>query len=262
MAFLQAQEGDRPWLCAAGFYSPHAPWIAPQEFLDLYDRESLATPVFPPEVDAKRGPQHFSDAELRSVRHGYYAMVSEVDHHVGRILECLREIGQAEETIVLYTSDHGEWLGEHLRYGKGYPGHDAVSRTPLIVRAPEALAPRGRTVRALVEAVDVVPTLLSWAGAPVPADLQGRRLPTSDDEGVRPSALSEMTGWKTIRTDRMRYVLRAEGQDELYDLQTDPGGYRNVARDAPYAGALSQMRKELARRTIEREQPLERVWDY
>ena len=69
---------DGPFLCVAGFYSPHSPWVAPEEFLDLYDPAALTLPPFPPALDARRGPQHFSDDELRSARHGYYAMVSEV----------------------------------------------------------------------------------------------------------------------------------------------------------------------------------------
>ena len=98
--------------------------------LDLYDPAELTLPPFPPALDARRGPRHFSDDELRSAHHGYYAMVSEVDHHVGRILDRLDGLGIADNTIVVFTSDHGEWLGEHLRYGKGYPGHDAVTRVP------------------------------------------------------------------------------------------------------------------------------------
>ena len=119
--FIRLHRGE-PFLCIAGFYSPHSPWVAPQEFLDLYDPEKLTLPVFPPEVEAKRSERFFSDQELRSARQGYYAMVSEVDHHVGRILACLEELDLTERTIVVFTSDHGEWLGEHLRYGKGYPG--------------------------------------------------------------------------------------------------------------------------------------------
>src|SRR5262245_36679323 len=93
-----------PWLCVASFYSPHSPWIAPQEFLDRYDPASFRLPAFPAEVDARRAGTDYDEAGLRAARHGYYAMVSEVDHHVGRLLAALEETGQAEDTVVLVTS--------------------------------------------------------------------------------------------------------------------------------------------------------------
>jgi len=262
MEFLAAHAG-RPWMCFAGFYSPHSPWVAPQEFIDLYEASSLSIPAFPPEVDARRSADHFSDDELRRARHGYYAMVSEVDHHVGRILARLDDLGLADETVILFTSDHGEWLGEHLLYGKGYPGHDAVSRVPLVIRRPGDAG--GRTVTRLVESIDILPTLLDWAGIQPPPSLQGQRLPVADDDPtveVRASALSEQTGWRTIRSERHRYVLKADGHEELYDLAADPAGYHNVAGDAAYADVLSAHRKALARRLTGLEQPLPRPWTY
>jgi arylsulfatase A-like enzyme len=118
---------ERPWLCVASFYSPHSPWVVPQEYLDLYDPAALTLPAFSAEVDATRAGD-FTDAVLRQAVHGYYAMVSEVDHHVGRLMALLDSLQLAQDTIVVFTSDHGEWLGEHLRYGKGLPGNDPVSR--------------------------------------------------------------------------------------------------------------------------------------
>jgi len=91
-----------PFLCTAGFYSPHSPWVAPREFLDLYDPSELPLPEFPPGVEARRSKAFFSDDELRSARQGYYAMVSEIDHHIGRILACLDDLGLTEDTIVVF----------------------------------------------------------------------------------------------------------------------------------------------------------------
>ncbi len=272
------QHRDRPWLCVAGFYSPHAPWVAPQAFLDLYDPAHLRLPAFPPAVDARRGrpveetPHDSaavtaaSDVELRAARHGYYAMVSEVDHHAGRILARLDDLGLAEETIVVFTSDHGEWLGEHLRYGKGYPGDDAVSRVPLVWRWPGGVARPGRTSRALVEAVDVVPTLLECAGIQIPPRLQGRSLAPllagDAPDGDRDSALMEHAGWKNLRTARYRYVVEAGGKEVLFDLAADPGEYADLAGDPAHAGILAELRGRLLQRLIERERPLPRVWPY
>jgi arylsulfatase A-like enzyme len=256
---------DGPFFCIAGFYSPHSPWVAPQEFIDLYDPERLTLPAYPPEVDARRSEASFSDRELRSARQGYYAMVSEVDHHVGRILTKLDELDLRENTVVLYTSDHGEWLGEHLRYGKGYPGHDCVSRVPFIVRWPGGIASPGQTKHGMIEAVDLVPTLLECAGIPIPYEVQGRSflslLQNAPAEG-RPSALTEMAGWKSIRVPGFRYVVEADGSESLFDLGCDPAGYRDVAADPDYATTLAELRHEMVRRLLERERLVPRTWAY
>jgi len=264
MEFLAAHRA-RQFLCIAGFYSPHSPWIAPRRFIDLYDPDALTLPEFPEDVNARRSEDRFSNRELRLARQGYYAMVSEVDHHVGRILARLEELGLAENTIVVFTSDHGEWLGEHLRYGKGFPAADCISRVPLIVRWPEGIASPGRRVEAIVEAIDVLPTLLESCGMPVPRHVQGRSLAEcfrGADFAGRASALTEMHQAKAVRTDRFRYVVRADGDERLFDLSEDPGEYRNLAAVPAFAEALADCRKEMLSRLIELERPLPRQWAY
>jgi arylsulfatase A-like enzyme len=264
MAYLRRHRSE-PFFCIAGFYSPHSPWVAPQEFIDLYDPQELTLPQYPEEIDARRSETYFSDRELRAARQGYYAMVSEVDAQVGRVLDCLDNLKLSENTIVIFTSDHGEWLGEHLRYGKGHPGHDCIGRVPFIFHWPRGLVDPGRTVHATIEAVDVVPTLLECAGIPTPCHLQGRSfLPLIEDQSdqARASALTEGQGWKTLRTDRFRYVIEADGSETLYDLWQDPGGYHDVTIDSAYAGTLAEARRELLRRLIDRERPIPRAWAY
>jgi arylsulfatase len=302
MDFIRARSGamgasggigqsGQPWLCIAGFYSPHSPWIAPQEFLDLYDSAAFTLPAFPAEVEARRAGAGYADEHLREARRGYYAMVSEVDHHCGRILALLEELGQAEDTVVVLTADHGDWLGEHLRHGKGYPASDAVSRVPLLVRWPAGIRQPGRAVAELVEAVDVLPTLLECAGAPVPPEVQGRSLwpalvgpvgpvgPVGQGEGPGPgrgeedeggwqgreSALTEHHGWKALRTERYRYVCDVRSgrmEEHLWDLEADPGEYVDVAGDPAQQAALAEHRRLLVERMLTQEQPLPRAWAY
>ena len=252
-----------PFMCIAGFYSPHSPWVAPQEFLDMYEVSKLSVPRFPAAIAAKRDAR-FSDEALRLAKQGYYAMISEVDHYVGNILACLDEAGIADDTIVIFTSDHGEYLGEFLRYGKGFPGEDCISRVPMIARWPGGIAQAGLTIAHIVEAVDVVPTLLQWAGIPIPGHLQGTPLPTSNDPSARTkaSALLEFSQGKNLRTERYRYVVRLNGQEALYDLAKDMGEYFDIAKDPAYAGALSEMRGEMVRRMLQMERPLPRTWPY
>ena len=254
---------SRPFLCIAGIYSPHSPWVAPQRFLDLYDPDQMTLPSFPPEIDAKRNENHYGDRELRLARQGYYGMVSEVDHHVGRLLDALDELGIADETIVVFTSDHGEWLGEHLRYGKGYPGHDCVSRVPLLMRIPEKES--GRRVSSIVEGVDVLPTLLEACGVPTPPHLQGQSLYPVFSGGKDPDksvALMEATGWKMIRSENYRYIAHDDGREFLYDLNTEWGEYRDVSPDPNHTNALIEHRHLLIKRLIEMERPKKRIWGY
>jgi len=264
MEFMTAQRAQ-PFLCVAGFYSPHSPWVAPREFIDLYDPQALSIPSYPAEVENRRAPERFTEDELRRAHHGYYAMVSEVDHHVGRILGHLDELGLAEDTIVIFTSDHGEWLGEHLKYGKGYPGHDCVTRVPLIVRWPGQITQAGRRISEIVEGVDVVPTLLDCAAIQQPNALQGRSfLPAMEGREWqgRAVALTEMHGWKTLRSRTYRYVLERSGREQLYYLPVDPKAYRDISEDSNHSEALMQMRHQLLVHQLESERPRTRIWPY
>ncbi len=263
--FIQ-QQGTQPFLCIAGFYSPHAPWIVPQKYLDLYDPDSLSIPTFPPHIDQERPTdplQQFSDAQLRQAKHGYYAMISEVDDYVGQILAALEACGQRENTILVFTSDHGEWLGSHLRYGKGYPADDAVSRVPLIISAPGGKP--SQRYDGIVEAVDIVPTLLSLAGIQLPPSLQG--ISRADcvlgaAEVHQQTALTEGTGWKCLCTPRYRYLIHADGREALWDLELDPEAYHDVSSHSGYQPALTNCRHLLLTRLLSMERPLPRTWTY
>ena len=259
--YLGARRAGEPFLCIAGFYSPHEPWVVPQEFLDLYDPAQLQIPDFPPELDAKRTGA-LSDQGLRLARQGYYAAISEVDFYVGQIMEALRQNGQDENTIVVFTADHGEYLGDFGRWNKGFPGEDCVSRVPLLVRWPAGFERAGATISGIVEAVDIVPSLLGWAGIPAPAALQGTPLPTDAAAPGKDSALMETTEGKTLRTARYRYIARRDGREALFDLEQKWGEYFDVAPQAEYAELLSQARGELVQRCLQVERPLPRVWPY
>jgi arylsulfatase len=260
------QQDEQPFLCIAGFYSPHAPWVVPQKYLDQYDKDSLSIPTFPQEIDAQRPSNPsavFSDEQLRDAKHGYYAMITEVDDYVGQILDTLKSTGRAEDTIVVFTSDHGEWLGEHLRFGKGYPADDAVSRVPLIISAPRGK--RSKHVTDIVESVDIVPTLLSLVGLQILPHLQGENLANTilgDVPAEKQLALTEGNGWKCLRTPKYRYLIHSNGTEKLWALETDPEAYHNVADDPNYQSALADCRLKLVTHLLEIERPLDRTWTY
>ncbi len=258
--------GPEPFLCIASFYSPHAPWIAPQKYLDIYDANALSLPDYPPEIDRQRPRDKaalYSDAQLRSAKQGYYAMISEVDHYVGQILDALEVAGRSDETIVVFTSDHGEWLGDNLRFGKGYPADDAVSRVPLIIAGPGA--GEGGRHEGIVEAVDLVPTLLELAAIQTPSFMQGESLVGAlNGVGARQKrvALTEATGWKSLRIPRFQYLIHDDGREHLWDLSIDPGAYHDVAENGSYGDELTACRRYLLTRLLAMERPRERTWTY
>ncbi|MEL6307641.1 MAG: sulfatase-like hydrolase/transferase [Chloroflexota bacterium] len=262
--FLQQHLSRQPFLCIAGFYSPHAPMVVPQTYLDLYDSNTLSLPMYPPDVDAKRPASGlFSDAHLRDIMHGYYAMISEVDYHVGKILDTLEDTGLADNTIIVFTSDHGEWLGNHLRFAKGYPADDGASRVPLIIKSPFKHAMP--VSDAIVEAVDIVPTLLELVALQIPSHLQGKSLLPllrGDVAHHRDSALVEGNGWKNIRTRQFRYLVHADGNESLWDIVKDADEYDNVANDSTYRSALAECRLGMLRHLLDIERPRKRTWVY
>ena len=262
LEYLERQDDRTPFLCISSFYAPHAPWVVPRRYLELYDPETFSLPNYPENLQAERAAAHCSDAQLRSARHGYYAMITELDTYVGQILGALEARGLHENTLVVFTADHGEWLGEHLKYGKGYPGDDAVARVPLLIRYPGAQA---RTVNELAEAVDVVPTLLEAAGIQIPPALQGRSLlPILENRPyeVKGAALMEHHGWKNLRTPKFRYLIHTGGREELWDLENDPHEYRDVVAERAYGDVLTKHRKLLLEKLLGLERPLERTWVY
>ena len=258
--FLQQQDGKQPFLCIAGFYSPHAPWVVPQKYLDLYDPADLPIVngqlAIANELPPIQSP--IPEAQLRSAVHGYYAMISEVDDYVGQILATLAGQGLDKNTIVIFTSDHGEWLGDSGRFAKGYPGDDPVTRVPFIIKGPE-IAAASENCTHLIEAVDVLPTLLDLAGIQSPPQLNGRSFaPLLLDRPYQPreSALTEFHGWKTLRTRHHRYLIHDDGQELLWDDKNQP---LNPAKNP---AVVNHHRHLLLQRLLEAERPLPRTWPY
>jgi arylsulfatase A-like enzyme len=265
MEFLEAHR-DQAFFCFSGFYSPHSPWVVPQKYLDLYDPKTIPIAQYPREWLEKQSEPDFSEEELRSITCGYYAMISEVDHWVGQILDKLDELDLTDNTIIVFTSDHGEWLGEHHRFGKGHWAPDCISRVPMIVKVPEALGgAKGRQVEDHIECVDVVPTLLEQAGIQITPEIQGHVLPVmkkSNKISGDGMGLTEHKDWRSLRFEHFRYVAEADGREKLFDLNADPMEYKDVADEPGYTETLNRARKLLIGRMLRIEQPYRKDWAY
>lgn len=259
----------QPFILAVGFIKPHSPYIAPKKYWDLYDPRKIGIAGqidFPEDVprialhgsgelrrytdQVKSGP--IPDDQQRRVKHAYYACISYIDAQVGRVLQALDEHNLSDNTIVVLWGDHGYHLGEQNLWGKT-TNFELDTRVPLIIRAP-GRAGNGANSKALVELVDLYPTLADLCNLPVSPMLEGSSLaPLLDDPGRRwkSAAFSQYTRGKTrgysLRTDTHRYTeWRKEGKvtdRELYKYEDSsyPIEPENLAaREKGFAGELSK----------------------
>jgi iduronate 2-sulfatase len=248
----------QPWFFAVGFFKPHLPFAAPRRWFDLHAESEVPSPAVtarPPEPSgwhasgelkrnyrAPDGRDPDTDPEYAALlRRAYSAATSYMDAQLGRVLAALRELRLEENTIVVAWSDHGFLLGEHAIWGK-HCLYDIALRSPLIVRHPGLPRP-GEESHALVETVDIFPTLLDLCGLPRPEGLDGRSLsPQLADPRAgsgKPAHGFWTAGQRTIRTDQWRLIVhpsKAGGESgglELFDLRADPNEARNVAAETP-----------------------------
>ncbi len=256
-AIREAPAG-RPWFVCAGFYAPHAPLNPPQRLWNSYDPAALPLPAWPPEMCPERGetgPRGHTETGWRNIVAAYYALTTHVDEQVGRLLEFLREADLEEETLVVFSSDHGEFLGDHGRVQKGPPGHDCIMRVPLVLRWPGRIK-AGVRCGAPVELVDLAPTFLELAGGSVPEHFQGcslRRLLEGGTEWPRRSCYQEYEkdghGWRTVRIGDHTYARGTDGEEILWNRGRDSHEFKNLIDDPSEAAALAELRGELDRRT-------------
>lgn len=260
---------DGPFYAIAGFFGPHSPVNPPQRFVDLYDPASLPLP----HMNDGENRMGLSPDDWRRVKAYYYALISHIDDQIGRILAALDEAGVRDDTLILFTSDHGDHMGDHGWVEKGTP-YDSCNRIPLIASYPGHI-PAGRVYDEIVEGVDVAPTILDYCAVQTPPAMQGRSLKPLFDGGeyrARTSAYMEVKvpaghaeikacpdraggsgggTWKGVRAPDYSYYVYRDGYEMLFDLRRDPHELANVAEDGAYRDALAAMRGELVRRWFE-----------
>ncbi len=252
--FMRDQRTFGPWLMSVNIFQPHYPFLPAKEILDRYDPEKLPAPAWHAgELDSKTAYQRtaqansaypflkMDDLARRRVTAAYYAMIEQVDDAFGRMLKALEDSGQADNTIVIYMSDHGEMLGDHGFYLKGPHFYDPATRVPLMIRWPKHYA-AGLKCDALVELLDLAPTLLEAAGIPVPEAMQGKPLTallTGKSTAHRDSVFSEFYDFhpryqqsitaSSVRTASAKLTVYHDlASGELYDLRKDPGEFKNL----------------------------------
>lgn len=262
---LMRQKQDEPFFLGVGFFRPHTPFVAPKKYFQMYPLDEIRLPFAPADDRSDIPTAAFAHncpipnyslptPILKQAVQAYYACVSFIDAQVGRLLDELDRSGLADNTIVVFWSDHGYHLGEHNGIWQKRTLFEQGARTPLIIRAPQAEG-NGQSCRRIVEFVDIYPTLTNLAGVKAPPDLAGRDLspliqdPIKEWQGLavtqvlRPqdNRLDSMVMGCSIRSDRWRYTEWAEGTAgvELYDHHADPMEFHNLAIEPDQAAAAA-----------------------
>ncbi len=257
------KENNTPFFLGVGFYKPHTPYVAPKEYFEMYDKDDIMIPSVPddyfsslpaPAVKGLTRFQHqnnLSDSLKRCAIQAYYATISFLDAQVGRVVHALDSIGLSENTIIVFTSDHGYHMGEH-EYFQKLTLFEHSGRIPLIIYDPEM--PKGKTTTSFAEMIDLYPTLCELAQVEGPAYLSGKSLvPVLKDHRieVRSSILTQVYNDYTVRTNNYRYTRWGEGGPgmiELYDRIKDPNELINLASESAYKAVITSMDKILSER--------------
>ncbi len=255
------RDDETPWVLSVNPLIPHFPLEVEQSYYDLYPESEMDLPVdYPasddhPALDQLR--EHFDGSDvdeetLRRTRSAYYGLVTALDDYVGDLLDALERTGQAEETLVVYTSDHGEVLGDHELWWKCCMYEPSVG-VPLVMRGPGIEG--GRTVEQPVSLLDVLPTMTDALGIPAASSWRGTsQYPVATGE-ASPDAdrtvFSEYhahgvsRGFYMIRRGRYKYVHYLNGPDQLFDLVADPTEMENLADDPEYRDVRESLERAL-----------------
>ena len=287
MQYIESQQ-ERPWTMSLNYIKPHGPYICPAPYHELYDPADMPAPLRRPEEANNEHPymsrcrNDWAQTELRDerdwreLRACYCGMVTELDACIGRMLDYLKVSGQWDNTVIIFSGDHGSYLGDHYLAGKPHY-YDAAIRVPLIIRDPnpEADVTRGLKMSGFVMSIDLSPTVCQFLGVPVHHRFQGRGildvLRGKPDATLREDVFYEFYYYNilknpknccpeacrlwAIRDHKYKYVQFGEEDmpAQLFDLQNDPGEFENLADDPKYAAVVAEYCQRLIRWRIRNE---------
>ncbi len=260
--YLESYGRDQPWFCWVSFGGPHEPWDAPEPYASMYRPEEMPPPVPRPDADQPR-PQGWLDhhmehhspvlepGDVGAMRANYAGNVTLIDDQIGQIVRVVEQRGELENTVIAFTSDHGEMNGDwDLIYKVNFL--DGALRVPLIVRTPATAAAGGRVSDVLAENSDLGPTLVELVGGELEHRQFARSLCpalTSADAAHRQDALSEFRGEFLLLTGDWKMALNGDGKSYLlFDRHADPREMRNLAGLPEYASVENELRLALLER--------------
>ena len=263
-------KSNTPFFLAVGFFRPHTPFFAPKKYFDLYKRDAIEIPESSSEylktlpvpaaksIRAKKSQLNLEKNLAQEIKEAYYATISFVDAQVGKVLDHLEASGLDENTIVVFTSDHGYHMGEHGHWQKQTLFENAT-RIPLIISMPHTENKAGMAKRSMspVELIDLYPTLMELTNIETPRHVVGKSLQAvmhNENALVRGSALTRWRNGYSIKT--RRYRLTRWGQNgtlgyELYDHKTDKKELLNLAANQAYKTVMDSLKQVLDQRIFE-----------
>jgi choline-sulfatase len=276
--FLETYEGREPFFLKVSFERPHSPYDPPERLMRTYEGAHV-----PPasmgawsERHAQRGMSLPKDTwrgdlgadQVLWSRQGYYGSITFVDEEIGRVLKALEQRGWLESTLILFTADHGDMIGDHYLWRKTY-AYEGSARVPLLVRWPDSVlsAKRGQVLRQPVEMRDVLPTFLDAAGVkPAAHRFDGRSLldlirgrSTGWREYIdleHDVCYARENHWNALTDGKIKYVFHAlNGEQQLFDLDSDPGEKYDLALEPKHAAALRSWRARMVEHLAERGAP-------
>jgi len=276
--YIKARNADQPFFAWCSFPDPHHPCAAPRPWCDMYDPKKItfAPPraenefdLLPPYCrEAFEGRQpiaglasdlgSITDEQYREILAMTYGMISMVDHNVGRVVNSLEELGLLDDTIVVFLSDHGDFMGDHRLLFKGAFLYRGLARVPTVWRLPERFRARGER-DALVSTVDLMPTLLELAGLDIPNGVQGiscKDILTGETDSVRDWAYIEYD--ENYLREHLRQIrskdwaityLPSRDSGTLFDLRNDPDELNNLWDNPDYEAKKNELLLELLKQT-------------
>lgn len=274
---------EQPFFAFCSFVDPHHPFDPPEPYASMYDPDSLEEPIGR-EGELEDKPPHFMKARTAcgfsnekydyrklsphnwgQVKAAYYGMITQIDDNIGRILEAVKEKGIENDTLIMFTNDHGELMGDHGLLFKGPFHYDSIIKSPMVLKWP-GMVPQGSRYSQITEHVDIMPTLLEYAGIRPPYGVQGSSMASilRGDKGAgREYAMTEFNcydwglGMKTLTGKNYKLTYYAgESYGELYDRTRDPNEYENLWDNEDYQQIREALLKKLLDRVIETEDAL------
>ncbi|MDP6114219.1 MAG: sulfatase-like hydrolase/transferase [Planctomycetota bacterium] len=262
--FIENYEDERPLAMMVGFPGPHCPYDPTQKYLDLFDPDDMPDPI--PEVAGLDEPFRkaniagnkgdwngvdytvFTDAHKKNIRAHYAALVKQIDDEVGTILKSLEEAGRLENTVIIFCSDHGDYLGDHGLIGKG-TFYESSIKVPLLVRLPSAESTID--VEKLTSIADITSTLLACAGVDVPAYMDSQPLPLPGIDGASRDSIFGFLGSGMMSFDgEWKLSKYANGVTALFNIREDPEEQNNRIDDPACHEIVRRLDTELTRELL------------
>ena len=278
VSFIREYERDEPFFLNVSFARPHSPYDPPKKFFDMYKDGKMPPPhvgkwaeKYAPFESRENYSLWHGDLgieQVRRSRRGYYGAITFIDEQIGLILKALEERKMLENTLILFTSDHGDMMGDHHLWRKSY-AYEGSARIPMIIRWPKSMeleGERGMKISNTAELRDLLPTFLEAAGASIPESVDGMsmlQLIRGNTDGWREFidlehgvCYADENQWNALTDERWKYIYHSyDGSQQLFDLENDPGELNDLASDPSYTRTLNYWRRRLIKHFSERGEP-------